>query len=333
MRITNNMLTNQFLYNFNNSLTKVSDLQEQLSSGLAINKPSDNPVKAVRSLTFKTDLSTNEALAQNASDAASWMSTSDSAMTSAENVLQSIQSLIQSVAVPHPTIAYSAAATQLNGYINELVNLGNTQISGRYLFAGQKDKTQPFTTTNNANGSISVTYNGTYDGQGGVANAGTIMMKVSPGAPDPLRDKINVDGLGLFGAINAAGQPKLFQDLQQIYGDLTNNPLPPSVPNPNGVSVSQLSADLGLLSNVAGTGDEDHLLTSQTALGSRQSVYQTISTRLTADQVTIKSDLSANQDLDMSKASIDFQSAQNVYNSALAVGAKILPQSLVDYIK
>ncbi|MDR3562386.1 MAG: flagellar hook-associated protein FlgL [Negativicutes bacterium] len=327
MRITDNILTNQFLYNFNNSLAKVSDLQEQMSSGKAVNKPSDDPVKAVRSLTFKTDLTVNSSFTQNASDAASWMSTSDGAITSAETVIQNIQSLIQSVAVPDPTVAYGAAAQQLNGYINELVNLGNTQIGGRYLFAGQNDKAQPFATTNNADGSISVTYSGTYDGEivNGVADphAGTVTMKVSPGAPDPVRDKINVDGVGLFGALNAAGAPQLFQDLQTIYGHLT-------AASP---SVSQLSTDLGLLSNDTGTGDEDHLLVSQTSLGARQAVYQTISTRLTADNVTIKSDLSTNQDLNMSKASIDFQTATNVYNAALSVGAKILPQSLVDYLK
>lgn len=341
MRVTDGILTNQFLYNFNNSLNKVSTLQEQLSSGKAINRPSDGPVQAVRSLKFKSDLTVNSAFQQNASDAVSWMSTSDGAMTSAENIVQSIQTLVQSVAVPNPTISYSAALQQLQGYINELSNLGNTQIGGRYLFSGQTDKTQPFTVNTDANGLLVVSYNGTYDGQGGDPNAGTVTMKVSPGAPDPLRDKINVDGQALYGTIDTttiyppattpANQPQLFKDLyniQQHFAQMAGklaNPLPPSVAT---TDVSTLSNDLGPLSK-----DEDSLLTTQTSLGARQSVYQTIADRLQADYVTIKGDLSTNQDLDVSKASIDFQTAQNVYNSALSVGARILPQSLVDYLK
>ncbi|HMM19549.1 MAG TPA: flagellar hook-associated protein FlgL [Selenomonadales bacterium] len=313
MRITDNMLTNNFIYNFNGSLSKISKLQDQLSSGLAVNKPSDDPVKSVRSLKFRADLTENDMFSQNASDAVSWMQTSDGAMTNAENVMQSIKTLIIRVTAPNPDIAYEAAAAQLDGYINELMNLGNTQLGGRYLFAGQNTQSQPFT-RDPATGVV--TYNGTYDGQGGNPYAGTVTMKVSPGAPDPIRDKVNVDGQSFFGTIDAAGQPQLFANLNQIKADMLAG------------DVDTLSADLGIWET-----DNDNLLKAQTGLGARQSVYTTMKERLTSDYVTIKSDLSQNEDLDAAKASIDFQSAQNVYNAALAIGAKILPQSLADYLK
>lgn len=314
MRITDNMLTNNFIYNFNGSLSKISKLQDQLSSGLAVNKPSDDPVKSVRSLKFRADLTENGMFSQNASDAVSWMQTSDGAMSSAEKTMQDIKTLIIRITGPNPDISFEAAAAQLDGYINELVGHGNTQLGGRYLFAGQNTQSQPFT-RDSATGAV--TYSGTYDGQGGNPYAGTVTMKVSPGAPDPIRDKVNVDGQAFFGTIDGGtGEPKLFTDLNAIKAHMLAG------------STTDLTNDLGVLD-----GDEDTLLRAQTGLGARQTVYQSMQERMTADYVTIKSDLSQNEDLDAAKASIDFQSAQNVYNAALAIGAKILPQSLADYLK
>lgn len=315
MRITDNILTNNFLNNFNSALSQVSKLQDQLSSGLAINKPSDDPVKSVRSLEFRADLAANSMYAQNASDAVSWMSTSDGAVMKAEDIMTDIKTLIISATQPNPTLAYEAAAQQLDGYINELVSLGNTPLGNRYLFGGQNTDSQPFT-RDSATGVVS--YNGTYDGQGTPPNpsGGTVTMKVSPGAPDSIRDKVNVDGQALFGTIGAGNQPKLFADLNQIKADMLAG---------NNVA---LTNDLGTLET-----DNDNLLKAQTALGARQKVYTAMKDRLTSDNITVTKSLANNEGLDAARASIDFQSAQNVYNAALSIGAKILPQSLADYLK
>ncbi len=356
MRITNNMLTNNFMNNYNQSLSKVSKLQNQLDSGKAIDKPSDDPVKKVRSLNFYTGLSTNDMFSQNASDAISWMSTSDGAINSIVDNITSIRTLVVNASSTNPKSSYDAISTQVDKAIDELVDLGNTQIGGRYIFGGQADRTfangatQPFT-RDSATGVV--TYNGTWDGQATdnnsatsaanptLPNAGTICMKVSPGAPDPIRDKINVDGQSLFGTMDTYGdhatyvgtypsppltvpaqpaqdqpQPAIFQHLNQIKADIKSG------------NTANLTQELKVLDD-----DLDTVISAQTTMGSRMAVYQNIQGRLTSDNVTIKSDLSTNEDLDQAKASIDITEAMNVYNSALAVGARVLPNSLVDYLK
>jgi flagellar hook-associated protein 3 FlgL len=317
MRITDNMLTNQFLYNFNQSMSRAAEIQNQITTTKAINKPSDDPVKAVRSLQFRTSLSTNNMFSQNAADAISWMQTSDAAMTKINDLLDSVNTLVTGAIKPSPDIAFEAAAKQLDGYINELVNLGNTKFGERYLFAGQNDRssTPPFSSPD---ASGNVTYSGTWDGMGSPADpyAGTVTMKVSPGETDPVRDKINVDGQDVFGTIDSTNQPAIFKELATIRAHLLSK------------DTTALSNDLGTLQS-----ETDSFRQAQTSLGARQAVYQTMKDRLSSDYVTIKGDLSKNEDLDMSKASIDFQSAQNVYNAALYVGSRILPQSLVDYLK
>lgn len=314
MRITNNMLTSQFLYNINQAMTRMDQLQEQITNGKSINNPSDDPVRAVRSLKFHTGLDVNTQYTQNAQDAVSWMTTSDGAMTGAASVLTRVKELVVRATAPNPDVAFTAVAQELDGLINELVDLGNTQFGNRYVFAGQNDRTMPFTRSGDT-----VTYNGTYDGQNGDPHAGVIAMQVSPGSADPQRDKINADGQELFGPLDTTVTPPVPQMFAHLFA----------------VKQHLLAGDTAALSNDLGIleSDFDHLTQAQTALGARQAVYQNIQDRLKQDNVIITQDLSKNEDLDLVKASIDFQSSENVYRAALAVGAQILPPSLVDYLK
>ena len=57
MRITNKMMTNNMLYNINSNKSSLSSLEEQYSTGLAIQRPSDDPIVAVRALKLRTNLS------------------------------------------------------------------------------------------------------------------------------------------------------------------------------------------------------------------------------------------------------------------------------------
>lgn len=313
-RITNNILTNNFMDNYNQNLTRLSNLQKQMSSGREIDKPSDDPVRKVRSLQFYTNASVNKIYTQNANDAVSWMSTSDGSISSVVNDLTDIRTLVVSASNPQTDTSFDAIKAKINKFVDEIVNLGNTQIGSRYVFAGQKDDAQPF--SRDATTGL-VTYSGTYDGQGGVADAGTICMKVSPGDVDTVRDKVNVDGVQLFGTLDASGQPEVFSVLNKVIADI------------NSKDTTALTADLGEIDRVMDT----YVLPAQTALGSRQSVYQTTQSRLKSDSITIETDRSNNEDINEAKASIDFSVATNVYNATLSVGAKLLPNSLVDYLK
>lgn len=314
-RITNNILTNDFMANYNRNLDRLSDLQKQMSSGREIDKASDDPVRKVRSLQFYTSASVNKIYTQNASDAVSWMSTSDGAISSVVDSLTEIRTQVVGAATGTNTdTSYDAIREKINKLVDEIVNLGNTQIGDRYVFSGQKDDTQPLSRDSTTG---LVTYSGTYDGEGGVADAGTICMKVSPGTVDTVRDKVNVDGVQLFGTLDASGQPEVFSVLNKVIADINNQ------------DTAALSADLGEIDRVM----DDYVLPAQTTLGSRQSVYQTTQSRLKSDSITIETDRSNNEDINEAKASIDFSVATNVYNATLSVGAKLLPNSLVDYLK
>lgn len=314
MRVTNTMFSNQFLTNYNDALTNALNYDNQLSSGKSFTKPSDNPVKAVRALTFHTSADMNDLYTQNVSDAISWMTTSDSAVQSIVKGITDITTLVNKAANDSSNTPDSRAAIakDIDGLINEMVNLGNTQIGDRYVFAGQNDTVQPFKRDPSTG---VVTYSGTAS-TGANPTAGVISMPASPGNTDPLRDQVNLDGQQLFGTVDGSGQPQIFQDLNKIKNDVISG------------TASTVSNDLDTLKT-----DLNYVTNAQTSLGARQSAYTTIQDRLKTDSVTIQGDLGANENVDTAKVSIQMQQAMNVYNACLSVGAKILPQSLVDYLK
>ena len=319
MRVTNNMLSTQFLSGYQSSLSRMSDIQEKIAASKNINRPSDNPVGAARNLQFTAAASANDLFTQNANDAISWMNTSDTNLSAIVTTITNIKTAVSSAISANPTSSYEAIAKQVDQMINELVLAGNAQVGGRYVFSGQSDTVEPFTRDETTG---VVTYNGTYNGQSGTADTkGTITMQIVPGDINTSRDKINLDGSEVFGAIDPATKvPKIFQDLLAIKKHLEDI-------QTGGATASQLSDDLGTIDE-----DMDYIISAQTTIGAKQKSYQTIKARLVVDATVIDTDATNNDGFNVAKASIESQLAQNAYNTLLSVGANVLPKSLADYL-
>ncbi len=322
MRITNNMIVNSYLTSFNSALERQNKLQEQLSDGKAIHRASDDPVRAVRSLKYNTNLAENVQFDQNVKDATSWMETTDSAMSEMNSIMTRARELVVSADGTKSTDALHALGDELSGLIDAAVTIGNTQIGDRYLFAGQMDKTPPLTRTtitNAAGESVEVVlYNG---------DNNKISMVSQTGLVDPTQDSVNLTGVEAFGPAdtmtdastgNTVTTLKTLNDLIKVKNELLK-------PNPD----TSWMSSTGLAYVADG---HDYIIQAQTGIGARSASYEMISNMLLANNSTITSNLSANEDLDIPKAIIAFKNSENVYNAALAVGSKIMPQSLVDFL-
>ena len=56
MRVTNKMMTDNFLRNLQTNLKRLDKIDNQLSTGKSIRFPSDDPLRAANSLKYRTDL-------------------------------------------------------------------------------------------------------------------------------------------------------------------------------------------------------------------------------------------------------------------------------------
>lgn len=313
------MITNNFLYSLNKSLERQAAIQEQLSDGKAIHRPSDNPIKAIRALRFNTNLNMNEQYTQNVKDALSWMETSDGSLQDISSITARAKELVIQAVAPNPTESSQAIGKELDGLINQLVQIGNTKIGDRYVFAGQQDKTEPFVTVKDANGLVArVEYKG---------DENQISMPIQPGLVDPTRDSINLTGTDVFGSVVTLAAPdpnpgdsvKFFDDLIKMRDQLLSG-----------------QPDLEYLSKTGLANIEtgrDTTLRAHTSLGARMSTYEMAQSLLEGQNITITDDVAANEDIDVSKTIIDFKNSENVYKMALSVGARIMPPSLVDFLK
>lgn len=320
MRVANSTIIYNFLSSLNKSQQRMNAYQEQLSDGKLVHRPSDDPVRAIRSLRLNTDLMTNEQYTQNAKDAQSWLNQTDSAIDGVVSVMERARELVIDSISPNPAIAYTTAATELDGLINQAISQGNTQIGDRYVFAGQQDKVVggPFE-RKIINGVEQVVYKG---------DDNKISMRIQPGAANPNQDSINVTGEDIFGPMTtvvdgATGQTyqvsTTFRNLLAIKEDLATG-----APNMKDLSTT------GLANIDTAT---DRVLLAQTNIGARMATYEMAQNLMKKNYVTISENVAANDSIDIAKVTIDFKNSENIYNAALAVGARIMPQSLVDFLR
>lgn len=80
--------------------------------------------------------------------------------------------------------------------------------------------------------------------------------------------------------------------------------------------------------------DEAHAQTvkTETKLGARTQLYNSVSTMLVTQNEIITGDITDTSSTDVAKLAVQLMQEQTIYNMSLSLGARILPQSLADYL-
>lgn len=145
MRVTHRMITTQVMTNLNSITGRLLRVQDMLSSGKTLRRPSDDPVKLNHVLLLRTSIRKLEQYTQNAEDGASWLNLTDTSLNQATALLQKIRTLaIQGANGTLTPEDRMMLATEVEKYLEELIGVGNTSYAGRYIFAGTETLTVPF---------------------------------------------------------------------------------------------------------------------------------------------------------------------------------------------
>lgn len=144
MRITNQMMVNSSLSNIQVNKSQMSTLDTQLSTQKKINKPSEDPIVAIRALRLRSSLDqVTQFLDKNIPDASSWMSVTHDALDES----YSIVSDLYKYCTQGSTDSYSSAEREtLSESLQKLVEAyysqGDVDYAGRHVFTGYNtDKT------------------------------------------------------------------------------------------------------------------------------------------------------------------------------------------------
>lgn len=137
MRITNNMLVKDMLWNANNNLVNMAKRQTELSTGKKIHRPSDDPVGITQVLKYKTDIRETEQYNKNITDALGWVEVSESSLTNIKDILQRVRELtVQAANGTNTAEDTQKIKVEVEELTNEILVAGNATSAGRYLFAG-----------------------------------------------------------------------------------------------------------------------------------------------------------------------------------------------------
>ena len=198
-RISDLSLSQNSIQYLQSSLSTLSTLQSQASTGKKLTKPSDSPVDIGQSLHLRASLNRNTQLAANISDAEGWLGTTDSTLGSVVTQLQQVHTLVlQAVNGSNDQNAKDALANQIDQIRQQLIGLANTQYNNRLLFGG--------TAAGNA----------AYDSSGNyVGTSAAVQRTVAPG----VQVQVNVNGDSVFGQ---AGN-NLFTTLTNISSAIHGN--------------------------------------------------------------------------------------------------------------
>ncbi|MGA2247865.1 MAG: hypothetical protein ABSH48_22995 [Verrucomicrobiota bacterium] len=313
MRIATNSYTDAMLNQYNNLLGQQDTLQSQVSTGLSVQAPSDNPTAMAATL---NDVAQKAAQTQYGSNISTLQSRADSIYS----VLASLQTItgqasqIATSAVGATTSSADLAnyADQVNSLINQVVSAANTKdpATGNYLFGGTASGTAPYTTTKDANGDVTaVTYNGNSSVNQTAIGAGQTASVDIPGA--------NTTGTGARGLITDS----------QSGADLLNH-------------LIALRNDLqsGDTSAISGTDDanlqkDENNITYQVANnGVVQTQLSAAATSASNNSTTLDSMISNSSSANLVETMTQLNAAQTAYQAALESGSKIMQMSILNYI-
>lgn len=164
MRITNNMIMHNTSNNINGNKVNVDKLNNQMSSQKKIQRPSEDPVIAVRALRLRSALSqVNQYYQRNIPDAESWLSVTDTAIYNMETLVRDIRSeAVYGAGDDLKESDRQAILEQMQKLREQVYAEGNTDYAGRTVFTGFHTNKKLTFMTNEKDTTYNITQNFTY---------------------------------------------------------------------------------------------------------------------------------------------------------------------------
>ena len=177
MRITNRYMANGILNGIQNNLSRLARSQEQIATSKRLLRPSDDPNVMGQFMSIRATLSYNQQYDRNLDDGLSYLDMNDAAMGTLGDVLTTaLEYTIQAANDTYNPDDRRALAEQIDKMIDQVVDLGNSTVGGKYIYAGTKNSRPPFI----RDGDI-ITYRGDTNGVYREVSAGTDYRIDAPG--------------------------------------------------------------------------------------------------------------------------------------------------------
>ncbi|WP_404454305.1 flagellar hook-associated protein FlgL [Virgibacillus necropolis] len=294
MRITQGMLSSNMLNNLSNSYSKMGNYLEQLSTGKKINRPSDDPVIAMKGMNYRSQVIEVEQFQRNTTEVHTWMDSSDAALDKATKALQKMRELaVQASNGTYDPKQRESIMKEVEQLKEHMIDIANTNVNGKFIFNGTKTDTKPIK-VDEETGNLSYVQDGS-----------PVMIEVSSGT----KLQANVAGSEVF-------SEDLFTKVNDFIDALDRS------------DQTDIENSIGTLD-----GSIDKIINARADLGARMNRLELIEDRLSSQQISAKSMMSKNEDIDYEKVITKLIAQESVHRAALSAGSRIIQPTLLDFLR
>ncbi|WP_208587480.1 flagellar hook-associated protein FlgL [Gracilibacillus suaedae] len=298
MRVTQGMLSGNMLRNLSNSYNSLGKYMDQLSTGKKINRPSDDPVVAMKGMDYRSQVKQVEQFERNIGEVHNWMDNTDSALDKNQKALERLRELaVQASNGTYEEGQRSNIASEVDELKEHILEIANTKVNNKYIFSGTK------TDGDGGDKPYTVDENGNFNFEG---NQETVNIEVSSGS----KITVNMQPDEVF-------TEELFNDLTDFADALRQGDDDEAI----GEYIGKL--DTHINNNVDARAD----------LGARQNRIDLIENRVQEQAVTAKDMMSKNEDADMEEVIMNLTSQEAIHRAALSAGSRVIQPTLLDFLR
>jgi len=279
------------------SQTAVNTALQEVATGKRVTVPSDDPAASADMVQNTIETANVDQYTQNVNSMLSMVQTADSSLGSVVTSLtQAISLGTEGANGTNNASNLQAIATQVQGILQSVVLQANASYQGTYLFSGTETSSAPYTASSSS--SSGYAYNGNND-----------VNSVAVG--DDLNVQVNVPGSQIFSNSSA-----------DVLGSLST--LVTALQSGDATAIGNATTAISAaLSNVS---------QQRVFYGNAESQLNSQETYLQQETVNLTSQQSSLVDVNEAQAATDLSQAETANNAAEAAAAKVLPDTLLNYL-
>ncbi len=321
MRLTNNMISGNYLKRLNRSLTDLNDLNTKVTAQRKFMKVSEDPASALKAFRVRKSLSRIDMYESSLSDSQGLLDEIETSISTInDTAINALAQVLQGTTGTSDDLARKAVSATLRSYQEMILSAANAKFSDKYIFGGKGVEEMPFTL--DASGNL------LYNGEN--VNTGTFQQ-----------ENRYVDiGIGL--SINGSGVVSPQSALDTAYSGIA---LLGAGVDGNGLS-NNLYNLIGQIADKIESGDltdmniytdkleakSDDIRMQYVGVGEKTNYISFFADRLGRNKITATNRQNQLESLPLDEGMIQFSEQELIYNACLQMGTKILQPSLLDYL-
>ena len=321
MRLTNNMISTNYLKNLTRNMKQLTDMNTKVSSQRRFLKMSEDPAVALSAFQVRKDLARNDMYKKTLDESQGMLDEAEIAISNINDVATNAKvQIMQGITGTSGGAEQKVTAQELRKYQEMILGAANARFSDKYVFGGKEFENTPFT----------------LDGAGNLQYYGQNVDTGTFGAENRYVD------IGIGMDVDAGGNVTPQSALDTAYSGVT---LLGSGVDGDGLS-NNLYQLLGQIADKLESGDlsnmdmylkkldvkADDIRMQYVSVGEKTNYISFFADKLDRDKLAASTKSNKLEELSLEEGALQFSQQELVYNACLQMGMKLLQPSLLDYL-